>query len=118
MADRHPASQKTEPVAENVEKPREPTLPAEGRQHTAVYTSDNKKGGYLIKVVGPHANAFTGRIIPVTTRAGVEHDETLGKLVWTGIDSDSPDGRVKGTGKPCALYYFKSTPRGEDEITF
>lgn len=82
------------------------------RQHKATYASDNRNGGYMIRVEGPMAARFAGREVPVTTRAGDEHSEKLTRLIWAGNDDE--------TGKPVALYKFESKPRDaeEDEIPF
>ena len=73
------------------------------RQHKATYARDKRKGGYLIRVAGPHAEVFAGKEVPVTTMGGEEHKERLVGLIWTGIDKESGD-RV-------ALYMFESKPR-------
>jgi len=77
------------------------------RQHRATYATDKRKGGYLIRVVGPYAEKFAGREVPVTTRANAEHLENLTRLIWQGADQD--------TGEPVALYAFESKPRGDVE---
>ena len=85
------------------------------REHKATYARDKKTGGYIIRVQGPKANAFAGRVVPVVTKDGGEHSETLDKLIWTGTD----DGAISGYTGPCALYSFKSQPKKvEDEIPF
>lgn len=85
---------------------------ASGRLHKATYARDKRKGGYLIRVEGPTAGSFAGREVPVTTRDGNEHMETLDALIWTGADGE--------TGKPVALYSFVSRPRDEieDDLPF
>lgn len=81
------------------------------RQHKATYAADKKKGGYLVRVEGPHATAFVGREVPVTRKDDSESTETLERLIWSGIDQES--------GKPVALYSFKAKPRAAaDEIKF
>ena len=35
------------------------------RSHKATYARDKRKGGYLIRVIGPNAAAFAGREVPV-----------------------------------------------------
>jgi hypothetical protein len=77
------------------------------RQHKATYSTDKRKGGYIVRVEGPNAARFAGREVPVNTKDGVEHMEKLIKLIWTGND--------KETGKPVALYSFESRPPGGDE---
>ena len=81
-----------------------------GRSHKATYATDKRKGGYIIRVEGPNANRFTGRKVPVTTRGGDEHEETLLKLLWTGKDKES--------GQNVALYDFESKPQGVEELPF
>lgn len=82
------------------------------RVHKATYATDKRKGGYLIRVAGPAANRFAGRVVPVTTRDGSEHDETLTRLIWSGLDQES--------GENVALYNFEPKPKAEfnDEIPF
>jgi len=80
------------------------------RQHKATYATDKKKGGYLIRVEGPHAAAFLGREVPTVTRDGKETLEKLTKLIWSGADAE--------TKQPVALYSFESRPRGEDPVPF
>jgi hypothetical protein len=89
---------------------------SEGRLHRATYARDKKKGGYLVRVSGPYANAFAGRTVPVTTLDGSEHDEKLLRLIWSGTDT----GEYGGTaGEPVSLYSFESRPRETaDEVTF
>lgn len=87
------------------------------RTHKATYARDKKKGGYLVRVIGPAANQFAGRIVPVTTRDDKEHNETLTDLIWSGIDTGTED--MKGTGFPVALYAFAAKPKEVvDEILF
>lgn len=82
-----------------------------GGKHKATYATDKKKGGYLIRVVGPDAEKFVSREVPVHTKAGgTPHMEKLIKLIWSGKDTD--------TGENCALYKFESKPRETDEIVF
>lgn len=82
------------------------------RLHRATYSRDNRNGGYIIRVEGPTANRFAGRTIPVVLKSGEEHNEELDGLIWTGKDEE--------TGKPVALYSFKSKPVEDlnDEIPF
>lgn len=77
------------------------------RAHRATYATDKRKGGYLIRVAGPHANAFAGREVPVTTKSGDEHNEKLERLIWSGVDQES--------GENVALYAFESKPRDESD---
>lgn len=86
----------------------EQTIPgAKKRQHKATYSLDKTTGGYLIRVAGPYANRFAGRDVPVTTKAGEEHEEKLVRLIWVGKDQE--------TGDNVALYRFQGKPRGTDE---
>lgn len=73
------------------------------RQHKATYARDKKKGGYLVRVQGPHAAEFAGRTVPVTRMDNSEETEELDGLIWTGNDTE--------TGKPVALYSFKAKPK-------
>lgn len=88
------------------------------RSHKATYGRDKRTAKYNIRVVGPHANRFEGRTVPVKTASGEEHSEKLTKLVWTGTD----DGSVIAAdeGKPVALYEFEQKKKEElnDEIPF
>lgn len=77
------------------------------RQHKATYARDKQKGGYLIRVEGPHAAAFAGREVPVVRRDDTEELEKLTALIWSGNDEE--------TGKPVALYAFEPRPKGERE---
>lgn len=86
----------------------EPSKPA--RAHKATYSSDKRKGGYLVRVEGPSAAKFAGRTVPVTRKSGEENAEELDGLVWSGVDEES--------GKPVALYTFKQKPRAKDEVEF
>ncbi len=89
--------------------------PAPKRQHRATYARDKRKGGYLIRVQGPHAGEFAGRTVPVVTKSGDEKMEQLDGLIWTGTD----DGEVSGYTGPCALYSFVPKPREElEELPF
>jgi hypothetical protein len=80
------------------------------RTHKATYASDKKKGGYLVRVAGPHAGRFVGREVPVVTMSGKESMEKLTKLLWTGADEK--------TAEPVALYQFEARPRGEELVDF
>lgn len=87
----------------------------EKRAHRATYARDKKKGGYLIRVMGPRAGEFAGRTIPVEVKGGDEHQEKLEALIWSGTD----DGEISGYTGPCALYSFEAKPKEErDEIPF
>lgn len=80
------------------------------RAHKATYARDKKKGGYLIRVEGPHAGKFAGRTVPATRRDGTETMEELDALLWTGTDDES--------GKPVALYTFKQRPATKEGPEF
>ena len=80
------------------------------RAHRATYSTDKKKGGYLVRVEGPHSNAFAKRDVPVTLKNGTEQTERLQKLIWTGKDQE--------TGVPVSLYTFEAKPREEVELAF
>lgn len=85
------------------------------RQHRATYARDKKNGGYIIRVQGPMCNRFAGRVVPVVTKDGSEHDETLTNLIWVGAD----DGTLSGYTGPVALYNFTSKPKvQEDDLPF
>lgn len=81
------------------------------RSHKATYARDKRKGGYLIRIEGPHSAKFAGRAVPVTMKDNSEHNEDLDTLVWSGTQD----------GKNVALYTFKAKPRSDDlndEIVF
>ena len=82
------------------------------RSHKATYARDKRKGGYLIRVIGPHAAAFAGREVPVIRKDDSETMEKLDGLIWSGTDEES--------GKPVALYSFEARPKDDlnDEIPF
>lgn len=83
------------------------------RQHRATYARDKRKGGYLIRITGPHADRFAGRTVPVTRRDNSESEEKLEALIWSGVDED--------TNGPVALYAFEPRPRdaeSEEELPF
>lgn len=82
------------------------------RVHRATYSRDKKTPGqYLIRVVGPHATEFEGRIIPVTRNDGSETNETLLRPIASGID----DGQVSPSdkGKTWCLYKMVQKPKQE-----
>ena len=91
---------------------------AEGakRSHKATYARDKKNGGWLVRVIGPHANQFAGRDVPVTQNSGDENMEKLNKLIWTGVDNGFDDR--PGTGQPAALYSFVPKPKEEKQHDF
>ncbi len=79
--------------------------------HRATYAADKKKGGYLVRVEGPHASSFVNREVPVTRKDNSTSKEKLVRLIWSGMDTE--------TGKPVALYAFEAKPRDpNDEIPF
>jgi hypothetical protein len=80
------------------------------RSHKATYARDNKKGGYLIRVEGPHAAKFAGTEVPVTRMDNSESNEKLNRMIWSGTD--------KETGKPVALYSFEPKPQVEEQFVF
>lgn len=82
------------------------------RSHKATYARDKRKGGYLIRVIGPSAAAFAGREVPVIRKDDSETMEKLDGLIWSGTDEE--------TGKPVALYSFEARPKDDlnDEIPF
>ena len=86
------------------------------RQHKATYSRDKRKGGYLVRVVGPHATEFVGREVPVSRNDGTEGTEKLTRLITSGID----DGQIVAAdkGKTYALYAFEAKPRGEEVAEF
>lgn len=81
--------------------------PAGERRHRATFASDNRKGGYMIRVEGPDCGKFAKKQVPVTRYDGTESVETLQNLIWQGPDAE--------TGKPVALYKFVAHPRVKDD---
>jgi hypothetical protein len=77
--------------------------PTPQRLHKATWARDKKKGGYLVRIIGPNAGEFAGREVPVTRMNDTESTEKLKGLIWTGIDEDS--------GRPVALYSVEARPR-------
>lgn len=77
--------------------------PKKKRAHKATFATDKRKGGYLVRIAGPHAAEFVGRDVPVTLKNGEENSEKLLKLVWSGKDQES--------GENVALYTFEAKPR-------
>lgn len=88
------------------------------RKHRATYARDKKKGGYLIRVVGPNATEFAGREVPVETMNGEEHPEKLLRLITSGTDAGNEELGIKGTGLPYALYSFENKPKQAKEVEF
>lgn len=86
--------------------PPSPSIP----KHRATYTKSKTTGEYLIRIVGPDAVHATGETIPVSTKSGDIHMETLGELVSQGIDDWIGPG-YEPSGQPFALYRFDRKPR-------
>lgn len=86
------------------------------REHKATYARDKRNGGYLVRVIGPHANKFVGKIVPVVKRDDSESEELLEAVVWTGIDTGTEQN--PGTGKPVALYMMAAKPKTDNEVLF
>lgn len=88
------------------------------RRHKATYCKDKYTGGWTIRVVGPQANRFAGRIVPVKRADESEEQEQLKDLRWTGPDKDVRTGEE--TGLLAAIYNFEPKPKGEqdEEILF
>lgn len=82
-------------------------------EHKATFAKDNQTGKWMIRVVGPRANRFVGRIIPVLRTSGETVHEECGGVRWFGVD----DGQVikSDAGKPVCLYEHKAKPRHLDE---
>ena len=81
------------------------------RAHKATYARDKRKGGYLVRVMGPYADRFAGREVPVTRKDNSESPEKLTHIVWSGKDAE--------TGMPVSLYHFEPKPKDEDrEMNF
>jgi hypothetical protein len=86
------------------------------RAHKATYAKDKHTGGYLVRVHGPQATQFAGRVVPVSKMDGTESEETLSSLVWAGVDTGFNDR--PGDGKPVALYKFEAKPKDLKEAEF
>lgn len=102
-------------------KPRTTNPPADTREeqdhqqgargkggHRATYATDKRKGGYLIRVVGPSSNMFVNREVPVLLKSGEQQKEKLTKVIWSGKDKES--------GEPVTLYAFEAKPRDQGEM--
>lgn len=76
--------------------------PVGERTHRATFASDNRAGGYMVRVEGPSAKLFAKREVPVTRYDGTETVVKLDKLIWEGPDAES--------GRPVALYKFVKNP--------
>jgi hypothetical protein len=77
--------------------------------HQATYSRDKRRGGWIVRVVGPHAAKFAGREIPVRLRSGEERSTLLGRLLWSGSDQG---------GSPVALYEMRAMPEADSDIPF
>jgi hypothetical protein len=82
-------------------------------EHRATFCKDNYTGKWSIRVVGPRANKFAKRIIPVIKGNGETVHEECGNLSWTGVD----DGSViaSDAGRNVAIYVHRPKPRDLDE---
>lgn len=84
------------------------------RLHRATYARDKRNpGSYLVRVIGPTASKFEGRVVPVTRKDDSESLETLTAPVWAGTDEE--------TGRPVALYHFVQKEReadADDDLPF
>jgi hypothetical protein len=81
--------------------------PKKERKHKATYSTDKRKGGYMVRIAGPWAEMWAGKTVPVTTRGGEENEEKLIRLIWTGIDPE--------TQEKVALYTFEARPRDKEK---
>ena len=80
--------------------------PREGRSHSASYSKiRGEPFKWYVRVVGPHAEKFSGRTVPVTTKGGADHDEDLARMIWNGTD--------RRTGENVALYEFIAKPKAD-----
>lgn len=86
----------------------EPKVPPRGeRLHKATYARDKRNPGkYLVRVEGPTAAAFAGRVVPVERMDNSESLEKLTVAVWAGVDDKSQ--------KPVALYHFEQRERDKE----
>lgn len=84
----------------------------QARQHHATFARDKRRGGYMVRVEGPNANRFAGRVVPVSMKDGQETQAELDVLIWSGPDKQS--------GKLTALYSVvpHALENLDDEITF
>jgi len=91
-------------------------------RHKATYAQDKKNGGYLVRVIGPDAEKFVGREIPVTNKDGETNIEKVVRLIWKGVDTGIPakDGKpeIKGTGQPAALYEMAKREKQKKDVEF
>lgn|SRR5574337_327521 len=110
----HSTQHSTDFLADNEEEPTPAAVAvavaASKRAHRATYSRSKQTGKYRIRVEGPNATRFAGRLVPVTLKDGTEHIEELESVVWSGNDEE--------TGKPIALYMFVQKPKDTDDIPF
>lgn len=86
------------------------------RRHRALYSKDKYTGGWNVRIIGPDANKFAGREVPVERADKTENMEKLTELVWTGIDDGSINPADKGQN--VALYKFAPHPKDQKEVEF
>jgi hypothetical protein len=84
------------------------------RAHKANWQRDKKKGGYIVRVKGPHCTEFAGREVPVSGTSGDEQMVRLEKLIHSGTD----DGKFDNQPGPYALYSYVPKPREVKEVEF
>jgi hypothetical protein len=106
------ATEKDSAASAEAQAPATPPLPSkDGRKHRATYARDKRQGGYMVRIVGPHAADFrVGQFVPVTRMDGSEAMEQLNGLVWKGTDEES--------SQPCALHQMVKRARAEQELEF
>jgi hypothetical protein len=107
-----PAAKTAEPTLQTAS----PTADAapKKRRHTAHYSRDKMKGGWLVSVIGPDAEKFANREIPVRVMGQDEEQlETLTKLIWSG-----PSTLEATAGQNSALYSFKQRERKVTSVEF
>lgn len=78
-------------------------------EHRASFSWDKMAAAWRIFVVGPRANMFAGRTIPVRTKNGDNAEETLSELVHTGVLEQGDDA-----GSNFAIYTFIQKPMNDD----
>lgn len=89
------------------------TKEAAERQHVATFSFNQRAQQYNVRVVGPHADKFAGREIPVSRLNKPDSIEKLTRMLKSGID----EGKVvpENKGKMYALYSFVQKPRAVEE---
>ncbi len=92
--------------------------PVSGKgSHRATFSRDKKNPGkFLVRVVGPYAEKFENREVPVQVNDGTTKMTKLTRAIASGED----DGKIipADKGKKWVLYHFEQAPREQIEAEF